>query len=207
MKDSELDQLLKSIPVPDRPEAYWSEFPRKVMAKAHWLESRTQAGDDDRGVRQSGTRFRLRFVTAGLAVAVIGLVLGFAFGFRQGRHLVITDSQLALARKYFQEIEPLFPNQIQAIVFDQQGPHLVLADQPNVPASSPLYLRISGPKGIQNYVTFSGQQVRLNGEVCEVLVDHEGNALLVGREGAWSTTQAQAKNARYQVTARTLAKL
>jgi hypothetical protein len=207
MKDSELDQLLKSVPVPDRPETYWSEFPRRVMAKAHWLESRGQAGDDDCRARQSGARFRLRFVTVGLALVVIGLVLGFAFGFRQGRNLAITNSQLAAARKYLQEIETLFPNQIQAIVFDQQGTHLVLADQPNVPASSPIYLRISGPKGIQNYVTFSGQQIQLNGEVCEVLTDHEGNALLVGQQGAWSTAQAQVERSRYRLAARSLANL
>jgi hypothetical protein len=30
MNDSELDKRLKSVPLPDRPEAYWDEFPFRV---------------------------------------------------------------------------------------------------------------------------------------------------------------------------------
>lgn len=204
MKDSELDQLLKSAPVPARPEAYWDEFHRRVVAKAHWLQTHAQAGANRPRVQPFGLRLPLRFAAVGLGLAVIGLLLGFAFGFRQGRRLPITDSQLAVARKYFQEIESLFPNQVRAIVFDQQGPHLALAEQPDVPASWPLYLRICGPKGCQNYVTFSGQQIRLNGEVCEVLLDCQGNVLLVGQQEVWSTAQAPARKSRYQVAARSL---
>jgi hypothetical protein len=99
MKNSELDQLLKSAPVPDHPETYWNDFPRRVTAKAHWVETRAHAGADHPDGSSFGLRFRLRFLTAGLALAVFGLLLGFAFGFRQGRHLVITNSQLAIARK------------------------------------------------------------------------------------------------------------
>lgn len=202
MKNWELDQLLKSAPVPARPEAYWDQSARRVMAKIDWLETRTQAGADRPRSESLGPRVWLRFATVGLVLAVVGL--GFALGFRQGRRLSISDAQLAAARKYFQEIETLFPNQVQAIVFDQRGPRLVLAEQPNVPASAPLYLRISGPKGWQNCVTFSGQQIRVNGEVCEVLLDGEGNTLLVGQHGVWTTDQAVARNARYRVAARPL---
>jgi len=204
MKNSELDQLLKSAPVPEPPEAYWDEFPRRVMAKIYWLQTRTPAEANRPRTEPFGLRSRLRFATLGLVLTVIGLLLGFALGFRQGRHLSITDAQLAAARKYFQEIETLFPNQVQAIVFDQQGPRLVLAERPDVPASSPLYLRICGPKGCENFVTFSGQQIRFDGEVCEVLLDHQGNVLLVGQRRVWSTGLGRAKHARYQVAARPL---
>ena len=116
----------------------------------------------------------------------------------------ITGSELVAARKYFQEIETLFPGQVQAIVFDQQGSHLVLAEHSNVPADSPLYLKICGPKGCQNYVTFSGQQIHFNGETCEVLLDRHGNVLLVGPQWVLSTAGAPTKHARYQVAARPL---
>ena len=72
MKNSELDQLLKSARVPDHPEAYWNEFPRRVMAKAHGVEARAQAGADHPDSSPFGLRFRLRFLTAGLALAVFG---------------------------------------------------------------------------------------------------------------------------------------
>ena len=204
MKNSELDQILKSAPVPDRPEAYWDQFPRRVMAKTDKLRTRADAETNHPRTEPFWLRSRFQFATAGLGLAIIGLLLGFVFGFWQGRNLSITGPQLAAARKYFQEIETLFPGQVQAIVFDQQGPHLVLAEHSNVHASSPLYLKVCGPKGCQSYVTFSGQQIRINGETCEVLLDHQDNVLLIGQEWVLSTAQAPAKRARYQVSARPL---
>ena len=204
MKNSELDQILKSAPVPDRPGAYWDQFPRRVMAKTDRLRTRADAETNHPRIEPFWLRSRFQFATAGLGLAIIGLLLGFVLGFWQGRNLSITGPQLAAARKYFQEIETLFPGQVQAIVFDQQGPHLVLAEHSNVPASSPLYLRVCGPKGCQSYVTFSGQQIRINGETCEVLLDHQDNVLLIGQDWVLSTAQAPAKRARYQVSARPL---
>jgi hypothetical protein len=204
MKNSELDQILKSAPVPDRPGAYWDQFPRRVMAKTDRLRTRADPETNHPRTEPFWRRFRLQFATVGLGLAIIGLLLGFVLGFWQERHLSITGAQLAAARKYFQEIETLFPGQVQAIVFDQQRPHLVLAEHSSVPASSPLYLRICGPKGCQSYVTFSGQQIRINGETCEVLLDHQDNVLLVGQDWVLSTAQTPAKHARYQVSARLL---
>ncbi len=189
MKNSELDQILKSAPVPDRPGAYWDQFPRRVMAKTDKLRTRADAETNHPRIEPFWLRSRFQFATVGLGLAIIGLLLSFV---------------LAAARKYFQEIETLFPGQVQAIVFDQQGPHLVLAEHSNVHASSPLYLRVCGPKGCQSYVTFSGQQIRINGETCEVLLDHQDNVLLIGQDWVLSTAQAPAKRARYQVSARPL---
>jgi len=174
------------------------------MAKTNWLRTRVDAGASQPQTQPFWLRYRFRFATVGLGLAISGLLLVFVLGSREERQLSITEPQLAAARKYFQEIETLFPGQVQAIVFDQQGSHLVLAERSNVPTSSPLYLRICGPKGCQNYVTFSGQQIRLNGETCEVLLDHHGNVLLVGQRWIFSTAQASAKDARYQVAARPL---
>ena len=204
MKNSELDRILKSAPVPDRPGAYWDQFPQRVMAKTNWLRTRVDAGASQPQTKPFWLRHRFRFATVGLGLAISGLLLVFVLGSRQGRQLSITEPQLAAARKCFQEIETLFPGQVQAIVFDQQGPHLVLAEHSNVHASSPLYLRVCGPKGCQSYVTFSGQQIRINDETCEVLLDHQDNVLLVGQDWVLSTAQAPAKRARYQVSARPL---
>ena len=80
----------------------------------------------------------------------------------------------------------------------------MLAPEPNLPASPPLYLKICGPKGCQRFVTFSGQQIRVNGDVCDVLVDHQGNVLVVGRETLWSDAKAAARIGPYQIEARAL---
>jgi hypothetical protein len=139
-----------------------------------------------------------------LGVATLCLALGFVLSLWKGQRSPAGDPQLATARKYFQEIEALFPNQLQAIVFDEQGTHLVLAREPNLPASPPLYLRICGPKGCQRFVTFSGQQILINGDICDVLTDGRGGVLLVGRQLVWSSDQARAGSGPYRIEAKPL---
>jgi hypothetical protein len=80
----------------------------------------------------------------------------------------------------------------------------MLAPKPNLPASPPLYLKVSGPEGCQRFVTFSGQQIRVNGDVCDVLVDHQGKVLVIGRETLWSDAKRAARSAPYQLEARAL---
>src|SRR2546421_3496387 len=109
MKNSELDQILKSAPVPDRPGAYWDQFTRRVMAKTDRPRTRADAETNHSRTEPFWLRSRFQFATVGLGLAIIGLLVGFVLGFWQGRNLSITGPQLAAARKYFQEIETLFP--------------------------------------------------------------------------------------------------
>ena len=204
MKNSELEKLLKSARVPERPAEYWDKFPARVMAKTHWLASREGTAAQERAAGVFGLRPSWRLAIVGVGLLVIAGLVGYNFGLGRGRSLSISAVQMAAARKYYQEVEALFPGQVQSIVFGQQGPRLVLADKPDVPPSVPLYLRIRGPKGFQNFVTFSGQQIRLDGEVCDVLLDPQGKVLLAGPEWVVSTGNAPMKHARYQVAARPL---
>jgi hypothetical protein len=204
MKDSELDQLLKSAPVPDRPQAYWDRFSALVLAKAHWLQTQTPAGAARPRGQPFGLRPRLRFAALSLAFAVIVLLLGLALLLLPARRHPITNSQLATARKYFQEIETLFPNQVQAIVFDQQGPHLALAERADVPASSPLYLRICGAGGCKDYLTFSGQEIQVDGEQITVLADARGGIILTGNQFVWSSRGEMHDDKALKIEARNL---
>jgi hypothetical protein len=204
MNNAELDRLLKTVPVPKRPQSYWDEFPGRVLGKAHWAENRAQSEADSRS-RERRARFRLRFVAVvGVALVAAGLAIGFAFGLHKGHRFSISDSELAMAQKWFREIETVFPKQVQAIVIDRQGPHIVLADKANLPVSMPLCLKICGTGGDRLYITFSGQEVSVDGELCEVLQDGEGNVLLVGKRQVWSSGQAQEKLSGIEVAARSL---
>ncbi|HYL94503.1 MAG TPA: hypothetical protein VET69_01770 [Terriglobales bacterium] len=138
-----------------------------------------------------------------VGAAAACLLLGFLVGTRTARH-TSADPQFAEARKCFNEIAPLFPNQVQTIVFDAAGAHLVLAEQADVPASPPLYVKITGPKGEQRFVTFSGQRIRVNGDSFEVLVDRQGEVLLVGKQSVWSSSDPRAKAGPYRIEARPL---
>jgi hypothetical protein len=216
MNDAELNETLKRAAVPERGADYWERFPGQVTAE---MERRRQAAlaerNADAGVRAvtdpsdawswaAALRSLVNKPAFAFGVAAVCLTLGFALGFWRGQRSPGYDSQLAEAQQYFREIQGLFPHQLQAIVFDQQGTHLVLAQEANLPASPPLYLKISGPRGCQRFVTFSGQQIRVNGDVCDVLVDHRGNVLLVGAQWVWSGPQSADSRSRYQIEARPL---
>jgi hypothetical protein len=205
MNNKELDRILKSARVPERPAEYWEGFPREVTKKARDLGRAEQRGQEPEIKNAFGTWFTgLRWKPAlvvGLAFTCI--VLGFVLGLWRGQSSG-ADPQLAEVGKYFREIAALFPNQLEAIVFDEAGAHMVLADRPNVPVSPPVYVKICGPKGCQRFVTFSGQQIRVNGDVFEVLVDRQGDVLLVGGQWVWSSSEPAGKSRPYRIEARAL---
>jgi len=184
MNNSELDHILKSSTAPERPARYWEEFPAKVMARTHWRERPAPA--PRKGALASAW---LRFAAVGCCLAMVGAWI--AIGYRPQDSLRITDQQMEIAAKYLREIAPVFPNQVQGIVIDSQSSQLILAGAADVPKSAPLLLRIPDAQGFRNYVTFSGQQVRFNGETCEVLLDRRNNVLLVGQDRVWSSEQNQ----------------
>jgi len=209
MNNKELDQILKSARVPERPAEYWERFPRQVTTRARDLErAEGRAGERAQepdlrsafGAGFCGLRWKPA-LAVGLAFTCI--VFGFILGLWRGRSSG-TDPQLAELGKYFREIAALFPNQLEAIVFDEAGAHMVLADRPNVPVSPPMYVKICGPKGCQRFVTFSGQQIRVNGDVFEVLVDRQGDVLLVGAQWVWSSSEPAGKTSPYRIEARPL---
>jgi hypothetical protein len=210
MKDSELNQILKSVPPPERPEEFWTEFPGRTMREIHARERIADVRSSQRArarfpgmVRDWVGAFGFKAALA-MALAIICLFIIFAPGLRPGAQPQAGDSQFARVKQYFREIEPLFPNQLQAIVFDDKDTELVLADAANVPTSTPLYLKICGPKGCKRFVTFSGQQIRVNGDLCDVLVDRKGNILVVGENLVWSSSYPAGKTGSYQIEARSL---
>jgi hypothetical protein len=216
MNDAELNKILKRAAVPERDAAFWEQFPDRVTVEIARRKEATTAKHSTVAPIDALTHaghawewagaFRLLVSKPALAagVAVICLGLSFLLGFWRAQRSLSDDLQLATVRKYFHEIEALFPNQIQAIVFDQRGTQLVLAQEANIPASPPLYLKICGPKGCQRFVTFSGQQIRVNGDVCEVLADGRGDVLVVGRQLVWSGSKGVASSGGYQLEARAL---
>jgi hypothetical protein len=206
MKDSELDEILRSGRLPDPGTEYWERFPKRVMAR---IASSTRVGGKASVQGASGWISAVRSLVSlprmTLAAAVAVVVLGvFVWLGKDGGSAVNLQAQLAQAQKYFNELEPLFPNQLRAIVFDPQGPRVVLAEKADVPSSPPIYIRICGPKGCQGFVTFSGQQLRVDGDTFDVLVDCQGEVLLVGGQGVWSSSSLAAGVGRYRIAARLL---
>lgn len=209
MNNRELDNLLKNTSVPERPSAFWDQFPGRVMdeitrqnrsANVPRRVSPESLADHRRVAPFASLLWRGAFV-AGLAL--ICVILGFALGLRRGMGRTSETAQLALAQKFFHEVQTLFPNQIEAIEFDAKGTHLKLAEHADLPASPPLYVSVCGPQGCRRFVTFSGQQIRVNGDVLDVLLDRQGEVLVVGKQWIWPDRNRE-HPAPYRVEARLL---
>ena len=171
--DKTLGNLLKSARVPERGGEYWEQFPGCVTRRLA------------EGARSAGSEAPRSLPIAwavGLATACAVVGLGTGWWMTSSR----VPSQPDYAKLYA-EVASVFPRQIRAIVVNEDGPRLVLADQPSVPASAPVLLRLCRDRQCQNVITFSGQRVRVNGESIELLTDGRGDLLVIGRRFLWSS--------------------
>lgn len=197
MNDTELHKLLKSASAPKPPPEFWEQLPRRITAKLHWQANRGP-------VVEAGSR-GVVWLSWALCAAVACLVSALLFvSHRNTTASHETAGSFAAAEKCYRESELLFPNQIQSIVFDKTGPRIVLAEKSDVPVSPPLYLKICGPNGCQEIVTFSGQQVRVNGDDCDVLTDAAGNVILAGRQLIWTSQWHTTRAGSYHIEARAM---
>ena len=204
MNDSELKDRLSSVPVPERSSHYWDEFPKRVMFEIQRRETTVQEAEPSILMAPPWWFALLSKRVLSASAALICVALAFVLGVRQERQTAAGERQLVEAQKCYREIEALFPNQVRALVFDKQGMHLVLAEQPDVPSSPPLYVTITGQKDVNRFVTFSGQRIRVNEDSFEVLVDRQGVVLLVGQQSVWSSSDPGMKAGPYRIEARPL---
>ena len=195
MTDPELSDLLRKAKTPSRAEEYWEEFPGVV--------SRGIARGEP-GFATGPRRSRLVFATAwAVSFATLCVLTGFWFGKWHKTHLAQGD-EVAQARKLVAELATLFPNQVQSIVIENGRTELHLSENADVPRSTAILLRICGKSGCEKVITFSGQQVRVNGQPCDVLVDSRGNVIVAGSRFVWSTTGGAGNSSGAQIHARSL---
>ena len=165
MNNSELKRLLKSVPIPSREPEFWEQLPRRISAK-------TRCREIQRTEPEAAARWP-SLVAWGFSLAAICLVLGFAFA-----HWPVAEKTNSLLhnKKLVREVLGMFPNQIQAIIQDENGVRLVLSEEPTIPKSTPLWINICESGHCRSIITFSGQTVRVAGQPVEVLADEIGRA-------------------------------
>jgi hypothetical protein len=194
MNDFELDRSLKAARVPERPEEYWEDFPRRVSVRLRTAPVR----------RRVEPRWQPRLAW-GAGAAFACLVIGFAIGQWHGRPRP-TDPYAALqSEKMLREVLTFFPNRVRAIVQDERGLHLVLSDKPDVPVSTPLWIKVCDGNQCRAVVTFSGQELQIARERVEVLADAQGGVMLVGDRLFWSSAEPDRAPGRLRIQSRPLA--
>jgi hypothetical protein len=193
MNDAELDRVLKSAPLPQRPEEYWEEFPERVAREIR----RAPKAED--GQSRSPWLPRLAW---GLGLATACLIAGFWIGQRRGE--VGATNGVLQNPKLITEVLAMFPNRVRAIVQDEHGLRLELADEAELPDSTPLWVQIRRGDRTQSFVTFSGQQVEVAGQKLTVLVGAKDSVLVVGDRFVWSTEERGSAPGLFQLEAKPL---
>lgn len=106
--------------------------------------------------------------------------------------------------KLIHETLALFPNRVRAIVQDERGLNLVLSDSADVPASTPIYVRICDGKNCSSVVTFSGQEVQIAGQKLTVLSQPDGGIILAGNKFVWSSNEPVYAGRKFKIEAKNL---
>ena len=205
MNDSDLNELLRRARVPERSEHAWKELAGDTVRglnlrrdqvdglalRGHALAARAHL---------PGKRIALWSAVFATACVLIALALNH---WRADR--TEPNNDLAAAQKLFSELNALFPDQLEAVVFDGSTPRLVLAEQTSQHKGTPIFVRLCGAQGCQRVITFSGQRVSLNGESCEVLLDARGHVIVTGERFVWSSGDEPSAQGGYRIEAAMLA--
>jgi hypothetical protein len=193
MNDAELKALLQKARTPERPQEFWDLFPRRVIAA---LDRRAMA-------RQREIRRGPRLAWA-LATAACLMLAGF-LGYRHWQAEQDPGLKMLQNARVIRETLALFPNQVRAIVQDEHGLQVLLSEKPDVPTSTPLWIKVCDGKQCRAIVTFSGQELQIAKDKVEVLMDAQGQVMLVGDRLFWSSAAPGRASDHLRIQARPLA--
>jgi len=191
MNDAELDKKLKAARGPALDADYLEDFSRQVLGDLR----RTQP-------RSEPTQTAWWPGLAWGAVTAVCVAMAFGIGLWHGRKQA--EGDVLASTKVIQETLAMFPNQVRAIVHDERGVNVVLSDKPDVPVSTPIYVRICNGQSCASVVTFSGQDVKIAGQNVTVLANASGGVILEGNQFAWSSTDQGPAPGHLKIEARLL---
>ncbi len=180
MTDAELDKKLNAARSPKLESEYLEDFPRTVFAQMRSTPAKKFATKNFWWPRLAWS--------GGLAFA--SLLIIFAIGhWRSKTEIPAPTSDVLANAKMINETRAMFPHRVRAIVQNTTGgTQLVLADAPNVPDSTPIYVHICDGKNCSSLVTFSGQELEVAGQKITILADGSGGIILEGQRFVWSNS-------------------
>ena len=195
MNDSDLDKLLKSARPPERSSEQWTVLARRISARLHWQPRETD---------ESPTPRRPRFPAWALGLAGVGVAVVLATVLWPDRKMPTTASNGKPRPLEFRlvELRKMFPNQIRAIILSATDARIELAETANQPDSQPIYLKVCGPDGCKQVITFSGRHIRLNGEDWEVLANGTDGVIVTGEKSVWSSSEPSRQLSHFSIEAR-----
>ncbi len=191
MNKFDLNATLKSAQTPAGSAEYWNDIRREVRAQL-----RRPFTASSRNQPRWFPRLAWSFAMAAACLAV-----ALAMGHWRGGTLAPDALQ---STKLIRETMAMFPNRVRAIVSDERGLSLVLSEHADLPASTPIYVRICDGRHCASFVTFSGQEIQAGGQTVTVLADGRGGIILTGSEFVWSNTEQNRAGGRLKIKAENL---
>ena len=198
MNNSELDAKLKAAREPVLPADYRDAFPQTVLNHL-----RPSPRERARGEKRTSRQSWLPRLAWGMATAAC-ILMAFAIGHWRGQVERNSGPDVLANAKLIQETLAMFPNRVRAIVQDERGVNLVLSDTENVPASTPIYVRICDGKRCSSLVTFSGQEIQIAGQKLTVLSQPDGGIILEGNKFVWSSSEPVYAGRKLKIEAKNL---
>jgi len=194
MKKPELESILKRARLPEISKESSEMFPRRIVA-------RLQRNDFPVGATRQRS-LRLAWALGLVTCAILAFAIGRWTGRKEPGTILAPNSQAGL--KLIHETLTKFPNRVRAIMEDEHGLSLILSDNADVPASTPIYVRIWDGKHYSSLVTFSGQEVQIAGQKVTVLSQGDGGIILEGSKLFWSTGRPVYAERNLKIEARNL---
>jgi hypothetical protein len=115
MNDFELESKLKSVPLPERPEDYWENFPAQVRRQMR----RTASGQTMRENRQPQFAWKM---SIGFACFIIGLLI-------LGQPLKAASGAIFNKERMFRCELAQLPDHLRVFMQDDHGMNYLIADQ------------------------------------------------------------------------------
>jgi hypothetical protein len=190
-------KLPTAAPAPSRLRSRWTD---EILGDARATDKRRSRADWPLAARDGWFSRNRPGLAWALATAACVLA-AFGIGYWHGR-AGATDPLLNV--KLVRETLAMFPNQIRAIVQDEHGMKLILAEHGDVPVSAPLYIRINDGQHCESFLTFSGQDIVVAGQTVTVLADTHGGVILAGDRFLWSETKQAQTTGHWKIEAKNL---
>jgi len=193
MTDPELDKILRSAKDPALEPGYLEDFPRQV-----WAGLKRKADRPGRPVAGFFPGWAWGLALALCILTAIPVWLSVERKKNDSPVEVLADAKL------IRETMAMFPNQLRAIVRDQNGIKLDLTDRPDVPVSPPLLVRVCDGNACASFITFSGQEIQLGDKKYTVLSGDDGGIILETENFVWSSKTGGWGDKRMKISARVL---
>jgi len=116
MNDFELQSRLKGVPVPERPEEYWQDFPTRVAGQL-----RRPATLEASGEAAPVSRFAWQLAAGAACLCVCGALLNQPL---RAASTAMLKKEIALRHEL-----NMFPKHLRILMADEHGMHYLVADK------------------------------------------------------------------------------